>query len=675
MRISYKVLKELLNIDKTVDELSYIMNSLMLPIEEVIDTGMDTVFDVEVTPNRPDLLGHIGVAYQLAAKLGLKVLLPDTNYSEAEEEKIEDSISIEIEDSLCRRYTAIVVEDVEIKESPFWLKERIESFGLRSINNIVDISNYVMWITGHPIHTFDLDEISGGKLIIRRAKKGEKIFCLDEVERELTEDDLVIADIEKPLAIAGVIGGEHSGVKDKTRRILIESAYFDPATIRFTSKRHKISTDSSYRFERGADFSATVFAAKFAAHLIEKLASGRVRKGIIDKVKSPLKEKQFKLRYKRVNEILGTDLKKEEIKEFIERLKIEIISEDNNSLSIKIPLRRRDIEREIDVIEEIAILYGFSNIKNTLPLINEEKIYFKEEEKEREKIHLFLQSAGFFETLTYSFISEEENSFSPEGGNAIKLRNPISLQFSQMRLSLLPSLLKVASYNLRRDLKGIKIYELGKVFIEKDEKLNEEERVGIMLSGKFKHSWNEKEKEAEFYELKGAIEGIFQRYEGRLKFSKADYKSLKNAYRIIFNGKEIGFIGEVEAKVREFFGIEHKTFYSEIYYEKLKKEIKLKKAEDVPKFPPLWFDATFVLDESLPYIKIKEFIDSKKVKYLESFYPYYVFKGENIGVNKRALTIRFIFRASDKTLKKDEVENLFFKLRDDIAKEFNIKIK
>ncbi len=673
MRVSYTILKELLDLRKTPEELSELFNFSMLPVEEIIELDDDTVFDVEITPNRPDLLGHIGVSYQIAPFLRVNVNEPEISYPE-NDEPIENKVTIEIKDESCGRYSAILIEGVEVKESPNWLKKRIESFGLRPINNIVDISNYVMFMTGHPIHTFDFSKIEGDKIIVRGAKKGEKILCLDGEERELDERELVIADSEKPVAIAGIIGGEESGVDESTKTVLIESAYFDPSRIRFSSKRLKVSTDSSYRFERGADFNETIRSAKLAATLITKLAGGKALKGILDIKSREFQEKKVRVRFKRVNSVLGTKLSEKEITDVLSFMGFEIVEKETHYVVVKIPSRRRDISREIDVIEEIAISIGFDKIENTIPLIFEEKVYYSSLDNRTERIHQKLTGAGFFEVLTYSFISEEENSISPEKGEPIKVKNPLSLQFSEMRLSLLPSLLKVSSYNLRRELKGVKIYEFGKVFKKLGDTPYEEERIGLLISGKFKENWSVNERDAEFYELKGIVEEIFSSFNCKIKFKREEFKSLLNSLGIYCGKEKVGFIGEVEPQLRKKYDIEGKTYYSELYFEKFK-GFKEKKVKDVPKFPSVWFDSTFVVKESTMYSEIEEFIRNENVKYLENFFPYYVYKGKGIEKDERAITIRFIFRSHEKTLKKEDVEEAFFELRKKIADKFGLKIK
>ncbi len=677
MKISYNILKELIDIDISVEELTSVFNNAMLPVEEMERTDDDTIFDVEITPNRPDLLGHIGVAWQLSAFLNISPPELKFEYETVKGENIDDYIEVEIKDTRCRRYSGIVVRDFKIQESPEWLKKRLESLGIRSINNAVDVSNYVMMITGHPIHTFDLNLLKGRKIIVRKGIKGEKILCLDEEERELTEDDIVIADTEKAVAIAGVIGGEETGVNDETTDIFIESAYFIPRFIRYTARRLRVSTESSYRFERGADIKATVLAAKYAAYLFYKMG-GKIIPSVKDVRAGEISDNIIKLRFERVRMVLGVyELSDDKIVEIVRRLGIKILSSAGKSIECLIPSFRRDIFREIDIIEEIGILYGYNNIEGTIPSVFS-GIYNDEDRKIKNRVENILMNYGFSQVVNYSFLSEKEASVSLEKREIIKIKNPLSLNFEFLRASILPSLLKNSEYNLNREQKGIKIFELGRIFYLEQNKIREEEHLSMLIAGEGENRWEQKKSDMyDFRALKGAIESIFQKTGKEISLINHDNSVFKKgvSFEIIMDNRKIGYMGEIADDLKQLYDLDKKMFYAELYPIEFINELKEVKYKDVPKYPSVWFDLSIIVSKENSYSDIKKAIGSLAIKYLEEFYLLDVYEGKNIGDDNRSISIRFIFRASDRTLNSEEAEESFNKIKDELVKKFNVKIR
>ncbi len=675
MRVSLNILKELIKIDKTKEELVEIFNNLMMPVEEVEEYEDDTIFELEITPNRPDLLGHLGVAFQLSSFLKVKPPELKIHY-ETIDETVDNLVDIEIIDKRCLRYSGMVVKELKIEESPAWLKRRLELLGLRPINNAVDVSNYVMMVTGHPIHTFDLDLLKERKIIVRKGINGEKILCLDEVERELSEDDIVIADKERAVAIAGVIGGEETGINEKTENIFIESAYFIPKYVRYTSRRLKVSTDSSYRFERGADIEATILAAKYAASLFYSFGA-KVVSGIKDVKTADIVKKILKLRYKRVNSILGTNLSKEKIKDIVLSMGIKIIEESERSLKLEIPSIRRDIEREIDIIEEIAILYGYNKIGESLPMLNT-GVFNDKERKKRAEVEQILNSYGFNEVVNYSFLSEKESKLSLYERESLKLKNPLSLNFEYLRTSLLPSLLKNAAYNLNREQKGVKIYEWGKIYYLLNGKIKEEENIGLLISGAPEQKWVLKsKKEYDFFELKGVIEEIFENWREKIDFKNVKKNMLipDTTFEIILQGEVVGYIGEIEKKVRDFYDIEKRAFYGELYSEKFLSELEKRSYSEISKYPAIWFDLSLLIPDEIRYSQIKEGIEKLKIKHLETFYPIDIYKGKGVEEGKRSVTMRFVFRDPLKTLNSEEAERELNTIKLELESKYSIKLR
>ena len=675
MRVSLNILKELIEIHKTKDELTEIFNNLMMPVEEIEEYEDDTIFELEITPNRPDLLGHLGVAFQLSSFLGVNPPELKIHY-ETIEENINELVDIEIKDKRCLRYSGIIVKDLKVEESPEWMKRRLELLGLRPINNAVDVSNYVMMVTGHPIHTFDLDLIKNRKIIIRKGIKGEKILCLDEVERNLSEEDIVIADSERAVAIAGVIGGEETGINEKTKNIFIESAYFIPKYVRYTSRRLKVSTDSSYRFERGADIEATILAAKYAASLFYSFGA-KIVSGIKDVKTIDIKKKVLKIRFKRVNLILGTNLSNEKIKELILSMGIKILEENEKSIKVEIPSIRRDIEREIDLIEEIAILYGYNKIEESLPLLDT-GVFDDKERKKRDEIEQILNSYGFNEVVNYSFLSKKESEISLDKKEALKLKNPLSLNFEFLRTSLLPSLLKNTAYNLNREQKGIKIYEWGKIYFLLNEDIKEEENISILITGTPEQRWALKNKnEYDFFELKGVVEEIFENWREKIIFknSKKEMLEPSSTFEINLNGKTIGYIGEVINEAKTFYDIEKKVFYCELYSEKFINTLEKRSYTEISKFPAVWFDLSLLIPNNIFYGQIEDKIKELNIKYLESFYPIDIYSGKEVEKGMRSITMRFVFRDPLKTLNSEEVEKSLDLIKLELESEFKIKLR
>ncbi len=675
MRVSLNILKELIKIDKTKEELIEIFNNLMMPVEEVEEYEDDTIFELEITPNRPDLLGHLGVAFQLSSFLGVNPPELKIHY-ETIEENIDELVEIEIKDKRCLRYSGMVVKDLKIEESPEWMKRRLELLGLRPINNAVDVSNYVMMVTGHPIHTFDLDLLKGRKIIVRKGINGEKILCLDEVERELSDNDIVIADKERAVAIAGVIGGEETGINEKTENIFIESAYFIPKYVRYTSRRLKVSTDSSYRFERGADIEATILAAKYAATLFYSFGA-KIVSGIKDVKTADIRKKSLKLRYKRVNSILGTNLSKEKINDILLSLGIKIVEKSEKSLRVEIPSIRRDIEREIDIIEEIAILYGYNRIEESLPILNT-GVFDDRERKKRAEVEQILNSYGFNEVVNYSFLSEKESNLSLDKKEALKLKNPLSLNFEYLRTSLLPSLLKNAAYNLNREQKGVKIYEWGKIYFLLNGEIKEEENIGLLISGSPEQKWSLINKKAyDFFELKGVIEEIFENWREKIDFKNVKKNMLipDTTFEIVLNGEIVGYIGEVEKEVRDFYDIEKRAFYGELYSEKFLSQLEKRSYAEISKYPAIWFDLSLLIPNEIQYSQIKEGIENLKIKHLETFYPIDIYKGKGVEEGKRSVTMRFVFRDPLRTLNSDEAERELNTIKLELESKYSIKLR
>ena len=679
MKVSVNWLRELVELDCSDGELIKGLNKIGLMVEEAVEEEEDLILDIETYPNRPDTLGHIGIAREISTyfKKPLKELSLPINWIE---EPVENFVEIIIKDEdLCPRYVGMVVKDIEVRESPDWLKKRLESLGLRSINNVVDITNYVLLLTGHPIHAFDLEKIEGRKVIIRRALPGERVLTLEESEEELSQEMLVIADSKRPIAIAGVIGGEESGIKEDTRSVLIESAYFDPISIRKTSKKLGLITEASYRFERGADIEFPPRAAQIAASLLSSFG-GKVAKGLIDNYPKPRKQKSIIFRVRRAEQIIGVPLEKEFIEEILCSLGCRIDKTNQDVWQVQPPSYRIDLEREIDLIEEIARFYGYERIPSQLPLLKITESPFNSKREKIEQIRRILTSFGFDEVINYSFTSPEKDNFFKDERSPVNLRNPISALFSQMRTSLLSGLLHNISWNLNRGAEGISVFEIGKIYEWIEEKPSEHLSLGIACSGIIRERhWKERVKKADFFLLKGTVESLLEELKLLpFSFEKENCNYFEESFSLSINvkGERIGQIGLIKKNIREAFEIEEEVYAAEINLESLlNKSIPLMKFKPFSKFPSIVRDLSFVIDKERSFKEIEEEIRKVAPPILRKFVLYDYYIGPSIPAGKVSMTIRFVYSHSGKTLSAEEVQVVHNRIFEDLRNKFDIKLR
>lgn len=655
------------------------------PISSALNLN-DVILEIAITPNRPDALSQIGVARDIAAIFGLNVNLPEINIDKnnISNSEIKSLASIEIMDTVnCPRYSAKVVTDVTVKESPLWLKKRIESVGLRSINNIVDVTNFILYELGQPLHAFDLDKLSGSKIIVKQAGS-EKVFTtLDSKIRNLQDETLMICDSEKAVAIAGVMGGENSEVSLNTKNILIESAYFNPISIRKTSKLLALSTDASYRFERGTDPNITLFAAQRAAQLIQEIAGGKIVYGEIDIYPTPIVEKKVQLRYSRVDKILGYKIHQESIHKILTALGFQLDNYKEDSVDVTIPTFRPDAEREIDLIEEIARIDGYDNIP-TVPRVS---IAIKKQEDEtsyNDDIREIATGLGFFEIISNSLQSEKIAGIT---GHPIKMLNPQSADMAFLRTSLIPGALLILNKNINSGQKDLKLFEIGKVFnqlnpqITSFEDFDESEKVLFLLTGKFSNKeWYVQEKNYDFYDLKGLINSCLNKksldsvlndsynHEGNNIF---EYYLTKS-----YNNSVIGTGGKLKKDVLSVFGVDQDVFCFELNVDQLKQiPIIEKKYSELLKYPKVVRDLAFVVDINIQFVEIQNFIKKNASKLLKNISLFDKYEGEQLGLDKKSLAFSLEYFDNERTLTDEEVEKDFFTIIEKVKKEFNAVLR
>ena len=644
----------------------------------------DTVFELEITPNRPDCLSHIGIARELSAYYGKELKYPETEIKSEISEKTSDNVKVSIEDSnLSRRYVTRILKNVTVKESPKWLKERIESVGLRSINNIVDVSNFILMEMNHPNHVFDLDKIGGNEIKVKSVVKGDKLVTLDEQERELEDGDIVICDSKKILALGGVMGGLDSEVTDNTKNILLEVAQFNPQNVRKTSRRLTLSSDSSYRFERGIDVEDSIKVINRLANLIQEVAGGEILNGYVDVYPVPHENKVAELNFERLNRFVGKVIPREKVIEILRNLEIDV-KDNGETLTLTAPSYRGDLELEQDYFEEVIRMYGFDNIENILPRVDINKNSTLDTTKLTDRVKTICASVGLKEVINYSFIPKDALQKLKFTGvsedKLIDISNPITEDFVTMRPTLLYSLIKNAKDNMNRNVSNIRFFEVSRTFEKAEELAKEDIKMGIILAGENdKTLWNPKPVHYDFYDLKGIVEEIFS----KLKFQSFSIKrSVQTEFHPgrsadVFVGKEyIGSFGEIHPDVLENFGLNKKTvLVAEFNIELIKKYInKPFVYQGIVKYPAVPRDLALVMNENIlvgDVLKTIEKID-KKVEKVELFD---IYQGIGVEPGKKSVAISILLRDDSKTLEEKEINDIIDKILAKMKKDYMAELR
>ena len=665
------------------------------PAKKYFDIYQDTVFEIDLTPNRTDAFSHFGVARDLYAYL--KIHEPNLDVQlrlpSVEDFKIDEqtrTIDVEIENpEACPRYTGLTITDVEIKPSPKWMQNRLKAIGQKPINNVVDITNYVLHEIGHPLHAFDADLIPGGKIRVKTAQPGTKFITLFGDELTLSENDLTIAGADgTPLVLAGIVGGLNSGVTDKTRHIFLESAFFNPTWIRKSAKKFGISTDSSYRFERGVDPNNTVWTIKRAALLIKQLAGGKIASNIIDRYPRPIEPFKVTVKYDYINRLLGIKFKPSEIKQILDVLEIKITKEDNEKLQVLVPTYRWDVRRPADIAEEIIRIYGFNNVP--LPSVIK-SVHQKHEADPEIPVNIisdYLSSLGFNEIINTSLQTEKyyDGLQTYKVENLVRLLNPLSSDVAVLRQTLLFGGLESIIRNINRKNLDLKFYELGNVYFQNpdekdfDRRYSEAPRLALWLTGlREKPNWRTPAKESDFYLLKTYVDNILKRLNYSLdQFTAGESQNELLNYGLEYkiDDKTAVFFGAVSNKILRIFEIEQPVYFAEfdwnLLLENQQKEIKFK---PLPKFPAVRRDLALLLDENIKYQQVVDVIRKTEQKLIEEINIFDVYKGKNIPEGKKSYAISIILRHPDKTLTDKQVDKTINRILQALQKELGATLR
>ncbi|MBK5215106.1 MAG: phenylalanine--tRNA ligase subunit beta [Flavobacteriaceae bacterium] len=655
-------------------------------LAKVLEIENDKVFEIGLTPNRSDAMSHWGVARDLKAGLLHKGISTKLNTPSSSNFRVDNrtlKIAINVEDpTLAPRYCGLTISNLKIGPSPAWLQNRLKSIGLSPINNIVDVTNYVLHELGQPLHAFDAAKISGNTVNVKTLPAGTKFTTLDGIERELHEEDLMICDAEKPMCIAGVFGGTNSGVTTETTSIFLESAYFNPVSIRKTAKRHSLSTDASFRFERGIDPNITDYALRHAAILIVQVAEGQITSDMIDLYPKRIDDHQVFLNFEKANNLIGEEIPKETIKDILTSLEMKITNITETGLGMTIPAYRNDVTRDVDVIEEILRVYGYNNIKFTQKLnASISSVLPGEDYAVQQKIALQLTALGFNEMLNNSLTSQRYSGLSKtikENFNVTML-NPLSHDLSVMRQSMLFSGLEAIEYNSNRKNSDLKLFEFGKTYHNFPGGYSETKHLSLFITGiKTEGNWASPDTKTGFFFGKGTVSAAMERL-GLNCFTEESAENDIFSEGIAFkrNKETLVEFGVVKKKITKELDVEAEVFYADFNWDAVLKQISVKnlKLEPIPKFQAAQRDFALLLDNSVSFGDLRDAAYDSEKKFLKSVTLFDVYKGENLPEGKKSYALSFTIQDEEKTLTDKQIDKIMGKLKQKFESEFGAVLR
>lgn len=654
------------------------------PCAKVFEVEKDEVFEIGLTPNRADAMSHFGVARDLKAgleqlEIQKELVTPSTSNFSVDNRSLK--IDVEVEDTaLAPRYCGVTISNIIVQESPDWLKNRLKSIGLSPINNIVDVTNYVLHELGQPLHAFDAAKIKGGEIKVKTLPAGTKFRTLDDVERELHQDDLMICDAEKPMCIAGVFGGIHSGVSEHTSSIFLESAYFDAVSIRKTAKRHGLNTDASFRFERGIDINTSEYALKRAALLIREIAGGDISSEIVDLYPKRAVEKQVFLTFDKINSLIGQEIPRDTIKSILASLEIRVNNVTEAGLGLTIPTYRVDVEREVDVIEEILRVYGYNNVeykeKLTASIAKTSNV---ESYKVQDILGNMLAAQGFYEIMTNSLVSSETHERADPSSSEVAMLNPLSSDLSVLRSSMLFSGLQTIGYNSNRQKNNLKFFEFGKTYRKVGSDYQEQQHLSIFITGnRSGDNWVLESKKTDFFFLKGYVEAILQRLGiNDVRIEPFAHMVYSESLQCSFKGKKICTYGSISKQMLKTSDIKQDVFYADFDWDALLEAMETQSItfQQIPKYPEVTRDFALLLDEKISFKTVYELAWKTEKNLLKKVNLFDVYTGSRLPSGKKSYAISFTLSDEKKTLTDKQIDKIMGRLLATYQKELAAELR
>ena len=656
------------------------------PVSKIFEVEKDQIVEIGLTPNRADAMSHWGVARDLKAGLQLKGILAELITPSVSKFNVDNrinKINISVKnEQLAPRYAGVTISNLSVKKSPQWLQNRLKAIGITPKNNVVDVTNYVLHELGQPLHAFDADQIEGDEIIVKTVAKGTKFITLDEVERTIHKDDLMICDTKKPLCIAGVFGGLHSGVTNQTTSIFLESAYFDPVSIRKTSKRHGLHTDASFRFERGIDPNSVVYALKRAALLIQEVAGGEITSEINDFYPKKIEDAEVFLSFENVTKLIGEEIPQETIKSILSSLDIQINNATESALGLTIPAYRNDVLREVDIIEEILRVYGYNNINFSEKLnASVATTHPFADHKLQNTVANQLIGLGFNEILSNSLTTAAYHQWSEDFSDedTITIMNPLSQDLAVLRRSLLFSGLEAIAYNKNHKQEDIKFYEFGKSYHRIKEERIENKHLAIFISGeKFRENWKVTSDATNFYYLKGIVNSLLHRFGIHIsQIDKSNLNVFSDGLQYQYANQTVVNFGVVATSITKHFSIKKPVFYAEFNWDLLLKLAAdtVVKFEEISKYPEVRRDFALLLDKKITFADIKDIAKNTDKKLLKKVDLFDVYEGSKLPSDKKSYAISFTFKDEKKTLTDKQVDKIMSKLQTNFEQKLGASLR
>ena len=669
-----------------------------MPAKEYFGVEDDTLIEVDITPNRADGASHYGVARDLYAYYqahGQNIALTKPSVEAFKVDSNNLPIEVVVENAqACPRYTGVSIKGVTIKESPDWLKKSLSTIGIRPINNVVDVTNFVLHEMGQALHSFDADKIKGNKVVVKNATEGQKFVTLDGVERTLSAADLMICNAEEPMCIAGVFGGQDSGITEQTTNVFLESAYFDPVSIRKTARRHQLSTDASFRYERGCDPNNTLYILKRCALLIQEVAGGEIAMEVTDQGQTEFAPFPIELNIDRTNALIGKELGEELIETILKALEVEIYSKNGNVWSIGVPRYRVDVQRDCDVIEDILRIYGYNNVEisdSVQSCLNQ--THKPNPDKVQNLVSDYLAANGFNEVMNNSLtkLSYYENNADFPAEVSVPVLNALSKDLGQMRQTLLYGLLECAEYNINRKFSDLNLFEFGNCYKKKTETFEDEnitkrydqtKHLAILTCGKTKESWQAKQQDTDFYYLKNIIANIFAQL--RIDTSRFNVEQISNGYyqyALSFVAREskkvVATIGTLKPQVCKRFGIKQQVYYADLNWDLVLRMLPSKnvKYSEISKYPEVRRDLALIVADEITFAQIESVAYQTEKKLLKSVSLFDVYRGDKLPEGTKQYAVSFVLQDKEKTLTDKQIEAIMQKLIKTFEQKLNSQLR